>query len=184
VADGAVAIPRGANVEGAVVDVRSSGALTGRGELSLQLTSVTLGGNTYPIASDVWARHGGDKTVETVDNTAIGAGLGGLVGAAAAGGPGAAVGAGVGAALGLGSSASSSRGQVFVPAEGVLTFHLAQPAMVTTVSQLEMDRLAQGAGPATGAQPRLQRRVYPPPYYGPVYYYPYYPAPYRRYYPY
>jgi hypothetical protein len=182
VADGAVAIPRGATVQGTVVDARSSGSLSGRGELSLQLTSLTLGGNTYPILSDVWAHHGGDKTTETVDHTAIGAGLGGLVGAAAAGGEGAAVGAGIGAALGLGSAASSGRGQVFIPAEGLLTFHLAQPVMVATVSQLEMDRLAQGAGPSTGAQPRLQRRVYAAPYYGPAYTYPYpyYGYPYRR----
>ena len=190
-ADGAVAIPRGAAVQGTVVDAVPSGALKGRGELSLQLTSVTLGGRNYPISSEIWAHNGGDKTVETVDKTAIGAGLGGLVGAAAAGGQGAAVGAGVGAAIGLGSSAASGRGQVFIPAEGLLTFHLAQPVTVATVSQMEMDRLAQGAGPATGAPPRLQRR-YPPVYYygyyGPVYRpypSPYYVYPYRYYrYPY
>ena len=188
VADGAVAIPRGAAVEGTVVDAQSSGALKGRGELSLQLTSVTLGGKTYPITSEIWAHNGGDKTTETVDKTAIGAGLGGLVGAAAAGGQGAAVGAGVGAALGLGSAAASGRGQVFIPAEGLLTFHLAQPVTVATVSQMEMDRLAQGAGPGTGAPPRLQRRYpYPAVYYGygPGYYraypYPVYPYPYYRY---
>jgi F0F1-type ATP synthase membrane subunit c/vacuolar-type H+-ATPase subunit K len=187
VADGAVAIPRGAAVQGTVVDAQSSGALKGRGELSLQLTSVTLGGKTYPISSEVWAHNGGDKTTETVDKTAIGAGLGGLVGAAAAGGQGAAVGAGVGAALGLGSAAASGRGQVFIPAEGMLTFHLAEPVTVATLSQMEMDRLAQGTGPATGAPPRLQRRypaVYYYGYYGPGYYraYPYsYPYPYYRY---
>jgi hypothetical protein len=195
VADGAVAIPRGAAVQGTVVDAEPSGALKGRGELSLQLTYVTLGGRTYPISSEIWAHNGDDKTVETVDKTAIGAGLGGLVGAAAAGGEGAAVGAGVGAAIGLGSSAASGRGQVFIPAEGLLTFHLAQPVTVATVSQMEMDRLAQGAGPATGAPPRLQRRypaVYYYGYYGPVYRpypypypYPYYAYPYRYYrYPY
>lgn len=190
VADGAVAIPRGAAVEATVVDAQPSGALKGRGELSLQLTSVTLGGKSYPISSEIWAHNGGDKTTETVDKTAIGAGLGGLVGAAAAGGQGAAVGAGVGAALGLGSAAASGRGQVFIPAEGLLTFHLAQPVTVATLSQMEMDRLAQGAGPGAGAPPRLQRR-YPPAYYygyyGPVYYrpYPYYAYPYRYYrYPY
>jgi hypothetical protein len=189
VADGAVAIPRGAAVEGTVVDAQPSGALKGRGELSLQLTSVTLGGRAYPISSEIWAHNGGDKTTETVDKTAIGAGLGGLVGAAAGGGEGAAVGAGVGAAIGLGSSAASGRGQVFIPAEGLLTFHLAQPVTVATVSQMEMDRLAQGSGPVTGAPPRLQRR-YPAVYYGyygPGYYrpYPYYGYPYAYYrYPY
>lgn len=186
IADGAVAIPRGAAIEGTVVDAQSSGALKGRGELSLQLTAVTLGGRSYPIASDIWAHHGGDKTVETVDKTAIGAGVGGIIGAAAGGGPGAAVGAGVGAAIGIGSSAASGNGQVFIPAEALLTFHLAQPVTVATVSQMEMDRLAQGAGPTGGMPPRLQRRYPPAVYYGgPVYYYRpypyYYPYPYYRY---
>jgi hypothetical protein len=58
----------------------------------------------------------------------------------------------------------------------MLTFHLAQPATVATVSQAEMDRLAQGV-PAAGQQ-QLQRR-YPPGYYGPGYYaYRPYPYPY------
>lgn len=183
-ADGAIAIPRGAAVEGTVVDAQSSGALKGRGQLSLQLTSVMLGGKLYPISSDIWAHNGGDKTTETVDKTAIGAGLGGLIGAAAGGGEGAAVGAGVGAALGIGSSAASGNGQVFIPAEGLLTFHLAQPTTVATLSQMELDRLAQGASPAGGAPVRLQRRYPRVVYYGPGYYRPYpyyYPYGYYRY---
>jgi hypothetical protein len=168
-AGGAVAIPRGAAVQGVVVDAKKSGALAGRGELSLQLTQVTLGGKSYPIASDVWAHNGADKTVQSVNSTVVGGGLGALVGAAAGGGEGAAIGAGVGGLLGLGSSAASHSGQVFVPSEGLLTFHLAQPATVATVSQAEMDRLAQGV-PNGAAQ--LQRRPPPPGYYRP-YPYPY-----------
>jgi hypothetical protein len=165
-AGGAVAIPRGAAVQGVVVDAKKSGALAGRGELSLQLTQVTLGGKNYPIVSDVWAHNGADKTVQSVNSTVVGGGVGALIGAAAGGGEGAAIGAGVGGLLGLGSSAASHSGQVFVPSEGLLTFHLAQPATVSTVSQAEMDRLAQGV-PGGGPQ-QLQRR-YPPGYYGPVY---------------
>ncbi len=163
-AGGAVAIPRGATVQGMVVDAKKSGALAGRGELSLQLTQVTMGGKSYPIVSDVWAHNGADKTVQSVNSTVVGGAVGALIGAAAGGGAGAAIGAGVGGLLGLGSSAASHQGQVFVPSEGLLTFHLAQPATVSTVSQAEMDRLAQGV-PAGGPQ-GLQRR-YPPPYYGP-----------------
>lgn len=180
VADGAVAIPRGASVSGTVVDAKKSGALSGRGELALQLTQVTLGGKTYPIVSDVWTHNGGNKTTETVNKTAAGGVIGALIGAAAGGGEGAAIGAGVGGALGLGSSAASGNGAMLVPSEGLLTFHLAQPATVATVSQAEMDRLAQGVGPA-GQTPALRRRVYPA--YGPVYYraYPPYPYPYGPY---
>jgi hypothetical protein len=184
VADGAVAIPRGATIQGTVVDSKKSGALAGRGELSLALTEVMLGGRSYPIVSDVWGHHSGDKTTETVNKTVLGGAIGALIGAAADGGQGAAIGAGVGGALGLGSSAASGNGQVYVPSEGMLTFHLAQPATVATVSQQEMDRLAQGVPP--GAQPgQPLRRRYPTPQYGPVYYRAYPPYPYSPYpYPY
>jgi hypothetical protein len=175
VGDGAVAIPRGAAIQGVVVDAKKSGAISGRGELSLKLTQVTLAGKVYPIVSDVWAHNGADKAVQSVNSTVVGGGIGALIGAAAGGGAGAAIGAGVGGALGLGSSAASHTGQVFVPSEGMLTFHLAQPATVATVSQQEMDRLAQGVPGA--APPQALRRRYPPGYYGPVYARPY-PYPY------
>jgi hypothetical protein len=169
-AEGAIAIPRGAAVQGVVVDAKKSGAVSGRGEISLQLTQVMLGGKSYPIVSDVWAHNGADKAVQSVNSTVVGGAFGALIGAAAGGGQGAAIGAGVGGLLGLGSSAASHTGQVYIPSEGMLTFHLAQPAAVATVSQAEMDRLAQGV-PAAG-QPQMQRR-YPPGYYPRPYPYPY-----------
>ena len=182
VAGGAVAIPRGAAVEGTVVDAKKAGALSGRGELTLHLTQVTLGGVSTPLVSDVWGRATGDKAAQSVNSTAAGGVIGALIGAAAGGGRGAAIGAGVGGALGLGSAAASGSGQVYVPSEGLLTFHLAQPATVTTLSQAEMDRLAQGV-PGGALQQQLRRR-YPAVYYGPYgpgYYRPYpygYPYPY------
>jgi hypothetical protein len=164
----AVAIPRGAIVQGTVIDAKKSGALAGRGELSLQLVQVTLGGKSYPIVSDLWAHNGADKAVQSVNSTVVGGGIGALIGAAAGGGEGAAIGAGVGGLLGLGSSAASHTGQVFIPSEGMLTFHLAQPATVATVSQAEMDRMALGV--PVGGPGQLQRRYpYPPGYYGPGY---------------
>jgi hypothetical protein len=175
-AGGFVAIPRGATVQGTVVDAKGSGALSGRGELSIQLTQVTLGGKNYPLVSDVWAHNGGDKTIETINKTAGLGAVGAVFGALAGGGVGAAVGGGVGAAAGLGSSAASGRGQVIIPSEGVVSFNLAKPATVSTVSEQEMQRLAYGVTP--GADPRLVRR--PPTYYGPYYgpYGPYGPGPY------
>jgi hypothetical protein len=171
VADGAVAIPRGAAVQGTVVESKSSGALKGRGELELQLTRLTMGGQNYTLTSDTWSRSGADKTTHTV-NSAIGLGaLGALFGAVAGGGTGAAIGAGVGGAAGVASSAASPNGQVIVPPEAVLTFHLAQPATVATVSEQEMARLSYAAGP-NQPRPVVQRR-YPTPYYAP--YPPYYP---------
>jgi hypothetical protein len=170
VANGLVAIPRGATVQGKVIDARSSGALSGRGEMSIQLTQLTLGGKSYPLTSDVWAHNGGDKTIETINKTAGGGALGAIIGALAAGGKGAAIGGGIGAAAGLGSSAASGGGQIFLPAESIVTFHSAGENQVATVSEAEMQRLAYAAGPG-GAQPVARPyRAYPGYYPYPAYY--------------
>lgn len=176
VANGFVAIPRGATVTGAVVDAQSAGTLKGRGELALRLTEVELAGKIYPIVSDMWSNHGGDKTARTV-NSAIGLGaVGAIIGGIAGGGAGAAVGAGVGGAAGVGASAASGGGQAYIPSEAILTFHLTQQTTLATVSQAEMDRL--GYGIAVGAQMR-RRYAQPVPYPYPVYYRRYsYPYPY------
>jgi hypothetical protein len=170
VSGGAVAIPRGATVSGIVTDAKKAGTFKGRGELSLQLNSLTLGGQVYPLNSVVWDAHGRDKTAGTVNN-AVGMGvLGALVGAVAGGGKGAAIGAGVGAGVGVAGSAASPNGRVILPPESVLGFALAQPVGVTTVSQQEMARLSYAAGPPPPPRPGYRRRYYSPVYgyyYGP-----------------
>lgn len=168
-ADGAIAIPRGASVQGTVVDATKAGALSGRGQLSLAINSVTLAGVTYPLQTQLWEQHGRDKSTTTA-NSALGLGaLGAILGGIAGGGAGAAVGAVAGAGVGVAGSASSPSGRVIVPPEAVITFQLAQPAVVKTVSEQEMARLASAAGP----NPQPQMRRYYSPYYG-YYYAPYY----------
>ena len=162
-AGGFVAIPRGASVQGVVVDSKSSGAISGRGELSLQLTSVAMGGKVYPISSDVWQQSGPDKTGHTIGNAAGLGIVGALIGGIAGRGAGAAVGAGVGAGAGVAASAASPKGQVVIPPEGMVTFNLAQPANVATVSEQEMQRLAYGV--PNGPRQPLYARPYPG-YYG------------------
>jgi hypothetical protein len=170
-ADGAIAIPRGAAVQGTVIDARKAGALKGQGALSLEIDSVTLAGVTYPLHTQLWEQQGRDKSTSTV-NSAIGLGaLGAIIGGIAGGGAGAAVGAAAGAGVGVAGSASSPGGRVIVPPEAVLSFQLAQPAIVKTVSEQEMARLAYAAGP--GPQQQRPMRRYYSPYYG-YYYAPYY----------
>ena len=177
-AGGSIAIPRGASIQGTVVDAHTAGQFNGKGELKLQVTSVSFGGRTYPVETDFWWHQGVDKTANTVGNTVGLAGVGALIGAVAGGGVGAAVGAGVGGVAGLGVSSASGRGEAALPPEAIVTFHLTKAADVTTVSQAELNRLGAGV-----AQPQMQRRYPPPPppppyaypypypYYGPVYYY-------------
>ncbi len=169
VADGQVAIPRGAAVQGTVVQAKAAGALAGKGQLALELNQVTLGGVNYPIVTDNWGQEGPSKTGESVGN-AVGLGaFGAVLGAVFGGGPGALLGAAAGGGAGLATSAASGSRQVIVPAEAILTFHTVQPAPVRTVSEAEMNRLAGSI------QPARQLRRYPPPPPPGYYPQPYYP---------
>lgn len=152
-AGGQIAIPRGAMVQGTVLDAKGAGVLKGRGELTLQLTALDLGGQHIPLQSQPFTVHGHDKTARSVNSTIIGGAVGALFGAAIGGGTGAAIGAGVGGAAGLGTAAATPSGNANVPAEALLQFRLVAPVQLTTVSEAEMQRLGGYAGPA-GAYPQ------------------------------
>lgn len=147
-AGGQIAIPRGATVEGTVIDAKGAGALKGRGTLTLQLNTLLMGGQRIPLQTDIFTVTGHDKASRSVGSTVIGAGIGALFGAALGGGAGAAIGAGVGGAAGLGTAAASNDGQATLPPEALLRFRLVTPLPVTTVSEAEMLRLGGYAGPA------------------------------------
>ena len=177
-AGGLIAIPRGAEVQGTVVEAKGAGVLKGRGELVLQLNTLNLGGRQIPLVSDTFDVKGHDKTARSVNSTIIGGAVGALFGAALGGGEGAAIGAGVGGAAGLGTAAASRSGNVDIPAEALLQFRLSAPLPVTTVSEAEMQRLGSYAGPQGARRPGYGGGYPPPP---PPYYY---GRPYRGYYGY
>jgi hypothetical protein len=115
IADGEVAIPRGATVQGTIVQANASGAVGGKGQLALQLNSVSLSGRNYPIVSDTWTHYGRDKTGQTVGSAVGLGGFGALIGALAGGGAGAAIGAAAGVGAGIGVSAASGGGHHQLP---------------------------------------------------------------------
>jgi hypothetical protein len=167
-----LAIPRGAVLQGTVVQAKKPGALGGSGELQLQITSINLGGKVYPVASDIWSSKGPNKAGYTASNTVGGAVVGALIGGLIGRGPGAAIGAVAGGGAGLAASSATNGPRIFLPAETLLNFHLSAPVTVQPVSWQEAQRLAQSA-------PQLQRR---PVYMAPPYPYGYpYPYPYRVY---
>jgi BON domain len=166
-----LAIPRGAVLTGQVTSLQKPGDLGGKSGLQLQITSLSLGGQTYALTTDAWTGDGPNKAGYSAANTAGGAGLGAVIGAIAGGGPGAAIGAVAGGVTGLAASAATKGPQVVIPPEALLNFHLANPVTVTPVSSQEAQRLQASVTPQ---QPSLQRR--------PVYAYPY-PYPYYYAYP-
>lgn len=180
--NGMLAIPRGATVNGVVTETKKSGELAGSPELALTLTSLEMGGQSYPLDTDQFKVKGPNKAGRTVGNAVGGALLGTIIGCAVGRGPGCAIGAGAGAAAGTAASAASPGPNVWIPAEALVTFHLKSPITVNPVSQQEASRLAQGL---FQGGPSLYRRGYPPygyragPYgygypYPRVYYRPYY----------
>jgi hypothetical protein len=180
-ADGMVAIPRGATVQGHVADAHPGGDLRGRGGIALELSQVILEGHPYSLATTPWFHQGYDKTGQTVGTTVGLGAAGATIGAIAGGGPGALLGAGIGAIAGLGISSASRQGEAALPSEAIVSFQLAQQTALTTVSQAELDRLGAGLPVPVNVQ-SMRRRYYPPQpppppyYYGPAYYpYRYYP---------
>jgi hypothetical protein len=177
--NGVMAIPRGATVHGVIAEVKNagSGTLTGSSELALQLTALDLGGQSYPLQSDLFRVKAPGKGGRTAGNIVGGALLGALIGGAAGGGGGAAIGAAAGGTVGTAASAATPGPRAWIPAEALVTFHLTAPVTVSAVGRDEAARLAQGLYPGG---PSLYRRGY----YGGPYAYPYYYAPvyYRPYY--
>ncbi len=183
---GVLAIPRGATVHGVVTEVKHAGALAGSSELALKLTSLDLGGQSYPLETDQFKVKAPNKAGQTVESAIGGGIIGTIIGCAAGRGMGCAVGAGAGVAAGTAASAASPGARAWIPAEALVEFHLSAPLTVTPVDKQEAARLAQGLYPGG---PNLYRRgpgygyyggygsPYPYPYaYAPVYYRPYYVA--------
>lgn len=172
---GVLAIPRGATVHGMIADVKNVGAgrLTGSSELALQLTSLDLAGQSYPLQTDQFKVKAPGKGGRTARNIMGGALLGGVIGGAAGGGRGAAIGAAAGGGAGTAVSAATSGPAAWIPAEAQVTFHLAAPVTVNPVNEQETAQLAQGlnpGGPNLNQRGPDGRRFYPPAHFRPYYF--------------
>jgi hypothetical protein len=124
---GQTALPKGADVSGAVVAAKEQGKIHGAGELDLTLTAVTANGHNYPIKTSVVANTAKGKGKRTAATTGGGAAGGALIGGLAGGGKGAGIGALVGGGAGLVGGAMTGNKPIEIPAETVLSFTLSAP---------------------------------------------------------
>ncbi len=173
---GYLAIPRGAVVHGVVTESKNvgSGQMAGHSTIALTLTSLDLGGRNYPLQTNEFRVKAPNKAGQTVGSAVTGGIFGTIIGCAIGRGPGCAIGAGAGVIAGTAAGTASPGPRAWIPAEALVTFHLAAPLTVDPVSPQEAARLAQGLYPGG---PQLYRRYpYGRPYYG--YAGGYYPAPY------
>jgi LysM repeat protein len=123
---GMSALTAGSTVSGTVVAAKAKGKVKGEGQLDLSLTSISVGGHTYQIQTNVLSSAIKGKGKRTAATTGGGAAGGALIGGIAGGGKGAAIGAGVGAAAGFIGGTLTGNKQIEIPAESALSFTLAQ----------------------------------------------------------
>ncbi len=123
---GRSALTAGSTVSGTVVAAKAKGKVKGEGQLDLSLTSISVGGHTYQIQTNVLSSAIKGKGKRTAATTGGGAAGGALIGGIAGGGKGAAIGAGVGAAAGFIGGTLTGNKQIEIPAESALSFTLAQ----------------------------------------------------------
>ena len=128
--DNSVLVPKGAQVGGEVVASHRRGHFKGRSLLELRLTSLTLDGTQYPLATRGVARSKKGKGRRSAGLIGGGAGLGMLVGGVATGGVGLLVGGLVGGGAGTAAAGLTGNRDIDIPAESVVSFRLADDLVV------------------------------------------------------
>ncbi len=124
---GKVAIPTHSRVTGVVREAKKAGKFKGEASLALTLTSITVRGQHFNIATDDAAQQTKGKGKRTAGLTLGGAGAGAAIGGLAGGGKGAAIGALVGVTAGaIGAATTGNNRDIALPAESALTFGLVQ----------------------------------------------------------
>ena len=117
-----VVAPKGADAVVKLVQSKESGKLTGKTELTVELTSVAINGRQVPFNTSSVSQSSGSQTAKTAKTAAAVGAVGAIIGAIAGGGKGAAIGATSGAAVGAGSQVFLGGQRVLIPSETVLTF--------------------------------------------------------------
>ena len=124
---GRPALPVGATVSGTVVNAKAKGKIKGEGQLDLTLKSISVGGHTYKIHTNVLSSTEKGKGKRTAVTTGGGAAGGALIGGLAGGGKGAGIGLLAGAGAGLVGGAFTGNKQIEIPSESALSFTLSAP---------------------------------------------------------
>jgi hypothetical protein len=156
--DHVLVIPRGATVHGEVVEDKKAGMVHGSPELTLELRSLDLGGESYPLYAYQFKVQGASKEKPTANNVEGGAVVGALAGGVVAGRTNAlptrkieaedmAAGAAVGAGAVAAAAVVGPRPVVSLPAESQMDFYLASPISVQPVSEKEAEGLSQRLHP-------------------------------------
>lgn len=127
-----VIAPKGATVEGRIVESDPGGRVKGVASLAVTLESVTTAdGQRLEIETNQVKVEAKSSVKKDAVKTGIASGIGAAIGGIAGGGKGAAIGAGVGAGAGVAGTLATRGDPAEIPAESVLRFQLAAPVTVT-----------------------------------------------------
>lgn len=124
-------VPKGAEVEGVIVNADKGGRVKGRAKITVRLTKLRPpGGHPIEISSSTVTRTAQATKGKDAAKIGIGSGVGAAIGAIAGGGKGAAVGAAAGAGAGTGLVLATRGGAAVIPGETVLNFELRSPVSI------------------------------------------------------
>lgn len=124
-ANGRVILPKGTPVAGVVDASHRRGHFKGASILSLRLTSLTLNGTQYPLATRDLTRTKKGKGKRSAAFIGGGTGLGMLIGGVATGGTGLLIGGLAGAGAGTAIGGLTGNRDIDIPSESIVRFKLA-----------------------------------------------------------
>lgn len=128
--DGHLIVPRGTPVGGVVAEAHKRGHFKGASILQLRLTSMTLNGTQYRLATQSFTRTKKGKGKRSAAFIGGGSGLGMLIGGLATGGTGLLIGGLAGAGAGTAAAGLTGNGDIDIPSESIVRFKLADPLTV------------------------------------------------------
>ena len=123
--NGSVILPKGTPVDGIVDASHKRGRFKGSSILELRLTSLTLNGTRYPLATNDLTQTKKGKGKRSAAMIGGGAGAGMLIGGLATGGTGLLIGGLAGAGAGTAAGAFTGNRDIEIPAESIVRFKLA-----------------------------------------------------------
>jgi hypothetical protein len=123
--NGSVILPKGTPVNGIVDASHKRGRFKGASILELRLTSLTLNGTRYPLATNDLTQTKKGKGKRSAAMIGGGAGAGMLIGGLATGGTGLLIGGLAGAGAGTAAGAFTGNRDIEIPAESIVRFKLA-----------------------------------------------------------
>jgi hypothetical protein len=157
-----VVVPVGAPVHGVIPKAKSAGRISGEGTLTLALSSLTVKGKPYQIATEPWAQDAKGRGKRSAAMIGGGGAAGALIGGLAGGGKGAAIGALAGAGAGTAGATMTGKRDVAIPAESVLVFKLSKPLTLRPMQGVPAGEGAPDLKQRPDAQPQGSQPAQPP----------------------